>query len=80
MTDSIEENAYSESADYIKSRLPEKYQKVKIGIICGSGLGGLVDTIDSATKIEIAYKQIPHFVQTTGIKSINKQNTNNNKN
>lgn len=49
-----------DSLKYVKSQV-----KVmpKIGIICGSGLGGLVDIIENP--ISIPYSQIPHFPQST---------------
>lgn len=49
-----------ESADYIRPLMPNQ---PKIGIILGSGLGGLVDEV----KIEqdIPYKNIPHFLSST---------------
>lgn len=66
----ITEESYQVSADYLKSKLPEEFQNVKLGVICGSGLGGLVDTIDEKTKIEFAYKDIPNFVNSTGISAL----------
>lgn len=39
----------------------------RIGIICGSGLGGLVENLDSdKTKDVIPYEKIPGFPKTTG--------------
>ena len=35
-----------------------------IGIICGSGLGGLADLIEDAVTVE--YKDIPNFAISTG--------------
>lgn len=57
---------YQASADYLTSRLPEEFKRVELGIICGSGLGGLVDTIDQSTKKEFSYSDIPGFVSSTG--------------
>lgn len=36
----------------------------KIGVVCGSGLGGLADKLDQATVVE--YKDIPGFKESTG--------------
>ncbi|KAF9733987.1 hypothetical protein PMIN06_005181 [Paraphaeosphaeria minitans] len=61
-------NAYvraSETADYVRSKLPEVLQKPKVAIVCGSGLGGLVDTIDAEPKVELAYSTIPNFPRST---------------
>lgn len=38
--------------------------KPEIGIICGSGLGGLAELITD--KIVIPYTDIPHFPRSTG--------------
>ncbi|KAI8997519.1 nucleoside phosphorylase domain-containing protein [Pilobolus umbonatus] len=65
MTLVITEEIYHKSADYIKSRLPKEFHSVSLGIICGSGLGGLVNTIDSSTRVELMYKDIPGFVVST---------------
>lgn len=47
-----------ESAEMIRSRLG---QTPTVGLILGSGLGGLVDAMEE--KIVIPYRQIPHFPQ-----------------
>jgi len=49
-----------ESSDYI---LAETNHKPKIGIICGSGLGGLADMIQDADIF--AYEEIPNFPVVT---------------
>ncbi|MBQ2752681.1 MAG: purine-nucleoside phosphorylase [Firmicutes bacterium] len=49
----------TQSADFIKSKISHK---PTIGIILGSGLGGLVDIIED--KEIIPYKDIPNFPQT----------------
>jgi purine-nucleoside phosphorylase len=62
-------NAYkraSETAAYVRSKLPDALQNPKVAIVCGSGLGGLVDTIESNPKVELAYATIPNFPQSTG--------------
>ncbi|KAI8973449.1 hsp7-like protein [Mycotypha africana] len=61
----VTEETYRNSADYLKSKLPADFQEPKLGIICGSGLGGLVDTIDQSTCVEFLYKDIPGFVSST---------------
>jgi len=37
----------------------------KIGIICGTGLGGLADTL--VDKVDVEYKDIPSFPISTGV-------------
>lgn len=49
-----------EAAEYVKSRID---RVPKTGIILGSGLGGIAGRIES--KIEIPYKEIPHFACST---------------
>lgn len=44
--------------------LPEALSKPKVGIVCGSGLGGLVNIIRE--KVEFSYSDIPGFVNSTG--------------
>ncbi|KAI9469890.1 MAG: nucleoside phosphorylase domain-containing protein [Benjaminiella poitrasii] len=61
----ITEETYKTSSDYLISKLPKEFHTVQLGIICGSGLGGLVDTIDPSTKVEFLYKDIPGFVAST---------------
>ncbi|KAJ9082332.1 hypothetical protein DSO57_1005474 [Entomophthora muscae] len=42
---------------YIKGLLPQG-QEVQVCIVCGSGLGGLADTLENTTTIK--YSDIPH--------------------
>lgn len=65
---SVSTSAYvraTETAEYVRSQLPEVLQKPKIAIVCGSGLGGLAETIESGPKVELAYATIPNFPQST---------------
>jgi purine-nucleoside phosphorylase len=62
-------NAYAratETVKYVRSQLPEALQYPKVAIVCGSGLGGLAETIESEPKVELAYGTIPNFPQSTG--------------
>lgn len=56
----------TDSAQFIRSALPEALQKPKVAIVCGSGLGGLAQTIDPEPKHELPYTTIPNFPQSTG--------------
>jgi purine-nucleoside phosphorylase len=49
-----------ETASFIQSRI---HQTPSVGIILGSGLGGLIDAVTIET--EIAYSEIPHFPVST---------------
>lgn len=51
-----------EAASYVRSQLPSE-SKFEIGIVCGSGLGGLADTLDNTTTIEFC--NLPHFACAT---------------
>lgn len=52
------------ATSYIKGRLPQG-EEVQVCIVCGSGLGGLADTLENVTAID--YSDIPHFASATGI-------------
>ncbi|OMH79419.1 Purine nucleoside phosphorylase [Zancudomyces culisetae] len=54
---------YQQAADYIRSKIP-KEAVPSIAIICGSGLGGLADTIEGE-RVTIRYEEIPGFVKST---------------
>lgn len=56
----------TETALYVRSMLPEALQNPKVAIVCGSGLGGLADTIESDPKVELPYGSVPNFPQSTG--------------
>lgn len=61
-------NAYARAtatAQFVRSQLPTSLQTPKVAIICGSGLGGLADTIEPDPKVELAYAGIPNFPQST---------------
>ncbi|KAF2866610.1 nucleoside phosphorylase domain-containing protein [Massariosphaeria phaeospora] len=61
-------NAYqraTETVAYLRSELPDALKNPKVAIVCGSGLGGLAETIDPEPKVELAYAQIPNFPQST---------------
>jgi purine-nucleoside phosphorylase len=55
----------SQSAEYINSVLPSNIPPPEIGIICGSGLSGLVSTFHADPQISISYADIPHFPVST---------------
>lgn len=57
----------TEAANAIRSRLPTGLgiDVPLIGIICGSGLGGLAETLHPEPRFSIPYTDIPHFPQST---------------
>lgn len=56
----------NEAAAYINSLIPAALQSPQVGIICGSGLGGLVDTLEASPQVSIPYSEIPSFPQGAG--------------
>ena len=55
---------YSQTAEYLRSKLPTELKTVGVGIVCGSGLGGLVDALQQPI-VELHYKDIPNFALST---------------
>lgn len=51
----FEFQTYQETAAYLKSQLPPALQQVSVGIVCGSGLGGLASLL-SEPIVECHYK------------------------
>jgi hypothetical protein len=56
----------NEAFAFLKKSLPAQLQAPRVAIVCGSGLGGLANTIDSELRVEIDYADIPHFPRLTG--------------
>ena len=61
--DSTEFDKVQEGVSYVKSICKNRY-KPRVGVVCGSGLGGLADHLEDT--IHIPYSDIPHFVKSTG--------------
>lgn len=51
---------------YLRPRVPAELQGPLIGVICGSGLNGLADTVMPGPQFSIDYNEIPHFQCSTG--------------
>lgn len=56
----------NEAVAFLRSSLPEELQSPKVAIVCGSGLGGLADTVHAEGRAEYDYASIPHFPRPTG--------------
>jgi len=56
----------ADTANFISEQLPAELKNPQVGVICGSGLGGLADTVHSDVKHEIPYADIPNFAKSTG--------------
>ncbi|TFK31645.1 nucleoside phosphorylase domain-containing protein [Crucibulum laeve] len=54
---------FTTTLETIRSALPEKLQKPRVGIICGSGLNGLAEHIKEI--VTISYETIPGFGKST---------------
>lgn len=63
---SITSQSAQETVTFLKKGLPEVLHSPKVAIICGSGLGGLADTVSKSKRVEYDYKTIPNFPQSTG--------------
>ena len=57
----------SETAQYLQDLLPLQLRGPAIAVICGSGLGGLADAVEIAPRLEMHYRDIPHFPQSSGM-------------
>ncbi|KAF2087004.1 hypothetical protein K490DRAFT_43133 [Saccharata proteae CBS 121410] len=55
----------TETAFHLLANVPDELRSPQVGIVCGSGLGGLADTIHESPRFESAYADIPHFPQST---------------
>ena len=65
----VEDKVYQKalaSVDFIYQLIPGNLQSPTTGIICGSGLNGLADSVHSDSRFEIPYGEIPNFPQSTG--------------
>lgn len=56
----------TETATYLKKDLPDALKQPKLAIICGSGLGGLADTVNTEPKVAVSYDEVPNFPVSTG--------------
>ncbi|KAL2007176.1 hypothetical protein VTN00DRAFT_8614 [Thermoascus crustaceus] len=50
-----------EAVRFLRKDLPESLQSPRVAIVCGSGLGGLADTVHGTLRAEYEYSAIPHF-------------------
>lgn len=67
--DEMADTAFSkanETVEFLRLKLPPALAKPRVAIVCGSGLGGLVATLNDGEREEWAYKDVPNFPQSTG--------------
>ncbi|KAJ5966047.1 hypothetical protein N7481_012761, partial [Penicillium waksmanii] len=55
----------NEAVSFLTNSLPEGLRKPQVAIVCGSGLGGLAETVQSEPRAEFDYTSIPHFPRPT---------------
>lgn len=55
-----------QALQYLQARIPPELLSPVVGIICGSGLGALAESVLPEPRAEIPYTNIPHFPQSTG--------------
>lgn len=55
-----------QALQYLQARIPAELLSPVVGIICGSGLGALAESVLPKPRAEIPYTNIPHFPQSTG--------------
>ncbi|KAL8928026.1 MAG: hypothetical protein Q9208_002101 [Pyrenodesmia sp. 3 TL-2023] len=51
----------SETVQFLEKQLPEALRRPRLGVICGSGLGSLAETVLPQPTEEVPYTSIPHF-------------------
>ncbi len=55
-----------EALQYLQTVVPPELQVPAVGIICGSGLGGLASSLLQHPRVAVAYTDIPYFANSTG--------------
>ena len=57
-----------ETVEHLRLKLPPQLAKPRVGIVCGSGLGGLKETVNKreGEYEEFAYKDVPNFPVSSG--------------
>lgn len=66
VNDTLDFSHATETAQFILKQLPMGLQKPRLGVICGSGLGGLADTVLSYPRHDVSYSAIPYFPTSSG--------------
>jgi len=66
MTDSAFNRA-TETVEFLRLQLPQELARPRVAIVCGSGLGGLAQTVNEGMREEWAYKDVPNFPLSNGM-------------
>lgn len=56
----------TDAANFLRKSLPDALQRPKVAITCGTGLGGLADTVEQEPRVVFDYGDIPGFPGVTG--------------
>lgn len=56
----------TKAVHFLEKQLPEALRRPRLGVICGSGLGGLAETVLPQPMLEVPYTSIPHFPSSSG--------------
>lgn len=68
--DEMAERPYAraaETVDFLRLKLPEALAKPRVAVVCGSGLGGLAETVNEGSRETWEYKDVPNFPLSTGL-------------
>ena len=58
----------TETVEFLRSQLPAELAHPRVAIVCGSGLGGLAETINrEGAREEWGYADVPNFPRSTGM-------------
>lgn len=67
-------NRAIETVEFLRLKLPPHLSKPRVAIVCGSGLGGLAETVNRGREGDVVetweYKDVPNFPISTGMSSI----------
>lgn len=58
-----------ETVEFLRLKLPEKLARPRVAIVCGSGLGGLAETVNEGVETW-RYEDVPNFPVSTGMSVI----------
>lgn len=56
----------SDALHYLENKIPPELRLLSVGVVCGSGLGGLAKTVMPHPRLEVDYTDIPHFPASKG--------------
>lgn len=69
MTGSSSFKLATETVEFLRAHLPEPLARPRVAIVCGSGLGGLAETVNAEKgdlREEWAFGDVPNFPVSTG--------------